>query len=30
VERVAKQYFAPGKMFVVVVGDKQKFDAGLQ
>ena len=24
VERVAKQYFVPGKMFVVVVGDKQK------
>ena len=30
VERVAKQYFVPGKMFVVVVGDKQKIEAGLQ
>jgi hypothetical protein len=30
VERVARQYFVPGKMFVVVVGDKQKIEAGLQ
>jgi zinc protease len=30
VERVAKQYFVPGKMFVVVVGDKQKIESGLQ
>lgn len=30
VERAAKQYFFPGKMFVVVVGDKQKIEAGLQ
>jgi zinc protease len=30
VERVAQQYFVPGKMFVVVVGDKQKVESGLQ
>jgi hypothetical protein len=30
VERVSKQYFVPGKMFVVVVGDKQKIESGLQ
>jgi zinc protease len=30
VEQVAKQYFAPGHMFVVVVGDRQKIEAGLQ
>jgi hypothetical protein len=30
VERGAKQYFVPGKMFVVVVGAKQKIEAGLQ
>ena len=30
VERIAKQYFVPGKMFVVVVGDKQKVESGLQ
>jgi zinc protease len=30
VERVAKQYFVPGRMFVVVVGDKQKIESGLQ
>ena len=30
VERVAKQYFVRGKMFVVVVGDEQKIEAGLQ
>jgi zinc protease len=30
VERMAKEHFVPGKMFVVVVGDKQKIEAGLQ
>jgi len=30
VERVSKQYFVPGKMFVVVVGDRQKIEKGLQ
>jgi zinc protease len=30
VEPVAKRYFVPGKMFVVVVGNKQKIEAGLQ
>ena len=30
VERVSKQYFVPGKMFVVVVGDKSKVESGLQ
>jgi zinc protease len=30
VERVAKQYFVPGKMFVVVVGDRQKIESGLR
>jgi zinc protease len=30
VVRVAKQYFVPGKMFVVVVGDRQKIESGLQ
>jgi zinc protease len=30
VERVAKQYFVPGNMFVVVVGDRQKIESGLQ
>ena len=30
VERVAKQYFVPRKMFVVVVGDRQKIESGLE
>ena len=30
VEQVAKQYFVPGHMFVVVIGDRQKIEAGLQ
>jgi len=30
VERVSKQYFVPGKMFIVAVGDKQKIETGLQ
>jgi zinc protease len=30
VVQVAKRYFVPGKMFVVVVGDKQKVESGLQ
>jgi zinc protease len=30
VERIAKQYFVPGHMFVVVVGDRQKIESGLQ
>jgi zinc protease len=30
VERVAKQYFIPGKMFVVAVGDKEKIGSALQ
>ena len=30
VGRVAKQYFVPGKMFVVVVGDRQKIESALQ
>jgi zinc protease len=30
VEQVAKQYFVPGRMFVVVVGDRQKIEAGLE
>lgn len=30
VERVAKQYFVSGKMFVVAVGDRQKIESGLQ
>jgi zinc protease len=30
VERVAKQYFVPERMFVVVIGDRQKIEAGLQ
>ena len=30
VDRVSKQYFVPGKMFVVVVGDRQKIEKGLQ
>lgn len=30
VEHVAKQYFAPEHMFVVVIGDRQKIEAGLQ
>jgi zinc protease len=29
VESMAKQYFVPGKMFVVVVGDRQKIEGGL-
>jgi zinc protease len=30
VERVAKHYFVPRKMFVVVVGDRKKIESGLQ
>ena len=30
VERVAKQYFVPGKMFIVAVGDQKKIESGLQ
>ena len=30
VERISKQYFVPEKMFVVVVGDRQKIESGLQ
>ncbi|HEY1676980.1 MAG TPA: pitrilysin family protein [Candidatus Sulfotelmatobacter sp.] len=30
VERISKQYFVPAKMFVVVVGDRQKIESGLQ
>jgi zinc protease len=30
VEQVAKQYFVPGHMFVVVVGNRQKIEAGLE
>jgi zinc protease len=30
VERVSKQYFVPGKMFIVAIGDKQKIESGLQ
>jgi len=30
VERVSKQYFVPGKMFIVAIGDKQKIERGLQ
>ena len=30
VERVARQYFVHSKMFVVVVGDRQKIESGLQ
>ena len=30
VERVSKQYFVPGKMFVAAVGDRQKIESGLQ
>src|SRR5579864_7241208 len=30
VERVVKQYFVPGRMFVVVVGDRRKIESGLQ
>ena len=30
VEQVAKQYFVPGKMFVVAVGDKEKIESALQ
>ncbi len=29
VERMAKEHFVPGKMFVVVVGDRQKIGSGL-
>jgi zinc protease len=30
VARISKQYFVPGNMFVVVVGDRQKIESGLQ
>jgi zinc protease len=30
VERVAKEHFVPGRMFVVVVGDKQKIEGSLK
>jgi hypothetical protein len=30
VERIATQYFVPEHMFVVVIGDRQKIETGLQ